>query len=223
MIDVLFVKKRIGVNVKGELRLHESIFLVMLVILYVCLFKMDLTDKVERKESSTANYLEVDNLASYNKKDKDSIINEYYKIKEEVEENFIVYDGMTIDELANKLNKSLNSTISDKGYLIATHSIEKGVDPYMATAIILQETGCKWECSYLVKACNNVGGQKGVGCGSYSSFPTLDDGIKAFINNLADNYIKHGLETPEEINPSYAEDRNWSVNVNKYIESIKAQ
>ena len=142
----------------------------------------------------------------------------------EVEEvDPIVYDGKTLDELSETLNKSLNSTISGKGYLIASYSLEKGVDPYMATAIILHETGCKWNCSYLVRECNNVGGQKGSGCGSYSYFNSLDEGIKAFIDNLERNYISYGLTTPEQINPKYAEDRTWYKKVNKYIEEIKAQ
>ena len=131
--------------------------------------------------------------------------------------------NLTQFQLAEKINRSLNSTISGKGYLIASHSIEKGVDPYMATAIMLHETGCKWGCSYLVNACNNVGGQKGSGCGSYSYFNSLDEGITAFIDNLERNYISYGLTTPETINPKYAEDPNWAKNVNKYIEIIKAQ
>ena len=107
--------------------------------------------------------------------------------------------------------------------MIASYSLEKGVDPYMATAIILQETGCKWECSRLVRECNNVGGQKGSGCGNYSYFDSLDEGIMAFIDYLSINYVSQGLSTPEQINPKYAEDQNWSKNVNKYIENIRAQ
>lgn len=155
-----------------------------------------------------------------------------YEIKREVgsatnhveaEKVKVVYDGMTLDELADKLNRSLNSTMSGKGYLIASRSIELGVDPYMATAIILQETGCKWECSYMVKTCNNVGGQKGSGCGDYSYFNSLDEGIINFIDNLYYNYVSYGLTTPEAINPKYAESQSWSINVNRYIGEIKAQ
>lgn len=148
-------------------------------------------------------------------------IEEQEPVVEEPEQ--VLYDGKTVDEIAEILDRSLNSDIAGKGYLIASHSIEMGVDPYMATAIILQETGCKWECSTLVKSCNNVGGQKGQGCGSYSSFDTLDNGIIAFIDNLYNNYISYGLTTPETINPKYAESQTWSQNVNRYIESIKAE
>lgn len=175
---------------------------------------------------STANYMVVEKEIKDEAKEETAEIEQKQELVIEevkVEEKPVVYDGKTLEELSQTLNKSLNSTISGKGYLIASYSLEKGVDPYMATAIILHETGCKWECSYLVRECNNVGGQKGSGCGSYSYFNSLDEGIKLFIDNLEKNYISYGLTTPEEINPKYAKDPNWAVNVNKYIENIKAQ
>ena len=141
--------------------------------------------------------------------------------EEIIEEPAIVYDNLTYDELVDKLNRSLNDDLAGKGAVIASKTLELGVDPYMATAIMLQETGCKWTCSQLVKACNNVGGQKGYGCGSYSAFNSLDEGIEAMINNLYYNYYSKGLTTPEAINPVYAESQAWSYNVNRYIEEIK--
>ena len=133
----------------------------------------------------------------------------------------IVYDGMTMDEVANKLNNSLKNELSGKGYLYASYSLEKGVDPYLAVAISLEETGCNWNCSSLVTSCNNVGGMKGYGCGSYGYFNTLDDGIKAFIDNIARNYVAYGLTTAEAMNSKYAENPAWSTNVNNYIYRIK--
>ncbi|MCI9233980.1 MAG: glucosaminidase domain-containing protein [Bacilli bacterium] len=138
----------------------------------------------------------------------------------------IVYDGMTLEELSAKLDRSLNSTLSGKGYLFAKTALELGVDPYLAVAIVLEETGCKWNCSGLVKQCNNVGGQKGgtVKCngGAYRAYPTLDEGIIGFIDNLARNYYAHGLTTPEQINPKYAASKTWASKVNNYIAKIKA-
>ena len=166
-----------------------------------------------KSDQSTPNYLVVEEEI---KESTDDLI-----IPEEPVEE-IVYDGLTLNELSDKLNRSLNSTVSNQGYLIASYSLERGVDPYLSTAILLHETGCKWECSYLVKSCNNVGGQKGSGCGSYKSYDTLENGIKGFIDNLYKNYISYGLTTPQTINPKYAEDPNWSANVSKYIENIKA-
>ena len=137
-----------------------------------------------------------------------------------------VYEGMTIDELAEKLNRSLGTDyIAGKGYLIASQCIEKGVDPYVAVAIMLHETGCKYNCSTLVKTCNKVGGQKGSpGCkgGSYKAFATLDDGIIGFIDNLQRNYYSRGLNTIEKIAPKYAASSAWPTKIRNYVDQIRA-
>ena len=208
---------------KAKLKPMETILLAMVVMLNAYLVHLNIgisKYQTAKEYESTGNYIEI--------KDESQDINYIDEIIEDsnLEDSYedeLVYDGKTLDELAETINKSLNSNISGKGYLIASYAIENQVDPYMATAIILHETGCKWTCSYLVRECNNVGGQKGQGCGSYASFESLDDGIRRFIDNLYKNYISYGLTTPEQINPKYAEDPSWAVNVNKYIESIKAQ
>lgn len=137
-----------------------------------------------------------------------------------------VYEGMTIDELAAKLNRNLgNGYIAGKGYLIASQCIEKGVDPYVALAIMLHETGCKYNCSSLVRTCNNVGGQKGApGCngGAYKAYATLDEGIIGFINNLYKNYYSKGLNTIESIAPKYAASKAWPGKIRSYVEQIRA-
>ena len=138
----------------------------------------------------------------------------------------IVYDGLTMNQLAEKLNRSLNSTISGKGYLIASYSLQLGIDPYMATAIILHETGCNGTCSSLVRECNNVGGQKGSpGCGggAYKAYPTLDEGIMGYLDNLYRNYYSHGLTSPETIGPKYAASTTWASQVNNYIALIRSR
>lgn len=141
------------------------------------------------------------------------------------EKNKVVYDNMTLDELSEKLNRTLKSTLSGQGYAFASSAIELGVDPYLAVAIVMHETGCKWECSALVKQCNNVGGMKGSGgCngGAYATFPTLDDGIYAYMNNLYKNYASLGLTTAEAMGPKYAASGTWAEQVNAYIDEIKA-
>lgn len=189
-------------------------FVLFLTILSIILNVFSLKEydniELESKIIKEANYIVSNEMA-------DTVL--------DIVENYqpIVYDGLTLEELANKLNKSLNSSLSGKGMLIASYSLEKGVDPYMAVAIMLQETGCKWDCSYLVKTCNNVGGQIGSGCGTYNYFETLDIGITSFIDNLYYNYVAYGLTTPETINPKYAQDQSWSYYVNNYINEIKAQ
>lgn len=138
-----------------------------------------------------------------------------------IEAKKIVYDNMTLEELSSKLERSLNDDLKGKGHLIASYSLEKGVDPYLATAIMLQETGCAWKCSTIVKKCNNVGGQKGKGCGSYSAYPTLDKGITSFIDGLSKNYISKGITTTKEINKRYAADKTWHEKIDAYILKIK--
>lgn len=137
-----------------------------------------------------------------------------------------VYEKMTIEELSDKLNRNLGSGyISGKGYLIASKCLEKGVDPYVAVAIMLHETGCKFNCSTLVRTCNNVGGQKGSpGCngGAYKSFATLDDGIVGFIDNLYNNYYSKGLNTIDLIGPRYAESKTWVSKIYSYVNQIRA-
>ena len=91
---------------------------------------------------------------------------------------------------------------------------------------MLLETGCNWSCSSLMRKCNNVGGQKGSpSCdgGSYRAYSSLDEGIKGFIDNIADNYYAYGLTTPEAMNKKYAESNMWAIKVNNYISSVKAK
>ena len=128
------------------------------------------------------------------------------------DEPVIVYDGMT-------------STLDGTGIIYAKKSIEYGVDPYLAVAISMHETGCKWGCSKLLKNCNNVGGMVGKpSCngGKYIAFNSLEEGIDRFVRNIANNYYAYGLTTAEEMNPKYAADPAWSEKVNKYINEIKA-
>ena len=162
-----------------------------------------------------ANYFKTEEIAQ------NEIKLAYNILEVTVEETNAVYEELSKQQLIDKINSHLNSTISGKGELIVNHSLELGLDPYLATAIMLQETGCTWECSYLVKTCNNVGGQKGSGCGSYKYYNTLDEGIIGFLDNLYYNYYSVGLTTAELMNPKYAESTDWSMYVNNYIDKIK--
>lgn len=180
-----------------------------------------LTDNVHAKVASvkaSGNYVIVEDIFD------EVAIATKKEIKEKKEiENTIVFDGMTMTELGQKLNKSLKSSLKGKGDLIASYSLKKGVDPYVATAIMLHETGCEWGCSNLVKKCHNVGGQKGSGCNGYKYYSSLDVGIKKFIDNLAKNYYAKGLNTPDKINTKYATSKSWSKKVNNYVKKIKSK
>lgn len=136
-----------------------------------------------------------------------------------------VYEAMTLEELGEKLNRSLGSDIvAGKGPLIAAECINKGVDPYIATAILLHETGCGSSCSNLARSCFNFGGQKGSpGCngGAYKTFSSIDEGLVGLIDNLNNNYFSRGLNTVESIGPKYAESGTWVSKINWYIDKIR--
>lgn len=151
----------------------------------------------------------------------DTPLNRYDKelLEEEKQEEVIVYEGLTLEELGLKIDNVLNSTLDGYGKTIASLAIEKGVDPVVAASIILVETGCKWACSSLVRNANNVGGMK-ASSGKYAKFETIDAGLEAFINNLANNYYAKGLTTPEAINTKYAANPNWHGDVYYYVEAI---
>ncbi len=149
-----------------------------------------------------------------------------YQEYQEYLKTLIVYDGLTMDQLAEKLDRSLKNELNGYGRLYAEYSLATGVDPYIAVAISLHETGCNGRCSTLMRECNNVGGQKGspvCGSGGYRGFPTLEDGIKGFIDNLSQNYFGIGLNTPELMNKKYAASTTWAQQVNNYVATIKSR
>lgn len=136
-----------------------------------------------------------------------------------------VYDGLTFEELTDKLNRNLGSDIvAGYGDVIASECLEKGVDPYITVAIILHETGCGSNCSNLARYCYNFGGQKGSpGCngGSFKQFDTIEDGLKGLVGNLSKNYFALGLTTPETIGPKYCEGDEWAGHITWFVNKIR--
>lgn len=148
-----------------------------------------------------------------------------YEIAPEFEDDgSIIYEGLTLTELTNKLNKSLSGYLTNTGYFFAKNTKATGMDPYLSVAIVLLETGCKWTCSYLTTACNNIGGLKGgTSCngGSYSKYETLDDGIAGYLGIIYNNYYLKGMDTPEKMASTYAASPVWAQKVNTYIEELR--
>ena len=136
-----------------------------------------------------------------------------------------VYEGMTLEELGEKLNRNLgNDIVAGKGMLIAAECINKGVDPYVATAILLHETGCGSSCSNLARYCYNFGGQKGgPSCngGAFKKFNSIDEGLVGLISNLHKNYYAVGLNTVEKIAPKYCEGNEWAGKINWFVNKIR--
>lgn len=217
--------------------LEVSTLLTLVLAMYVIninSYKKIEEDTKEKKVIATINYEKaknnideitavtfdeyLDNKMQIEKQKRDQEYQEYLA-------SLVVYDGLTMNELAEKLERSLKNELSGYGYLYASYSLEKGVDPYIAVAISLHETGCNGHCSNLMRECNNVGGQKGYPrCGdrSYKQFDTLEEGIKGFIDNLSKNYFGMGLDTPELMEKKYAAGSDsWAGKVNYYVQKIR--
>lgn len=185
--------------------------------------------QAELRYQSAKNDINEITMVTFNNYIENQIKLEQEKREQEYQEylkTLIVYDGLTMDELAEKLDRSLKNELNGYGYLYASYSLETGVDPYIAVAISLHETGCNGHCSNLMKSCNNVGGQKGspvCGSGGYKGYDTLEEGIKGFIDNLSKNYFGIGLNTPELMNKKYAGSTTWAEKVNNYVSKIKSR
>ena len=213
---------------------------MLVLVLAMLVININSYNKIEQKKENIK--IEAENRYQLAKADATQItlttFNKFLEKKVQVEEerkereyqeylkSLIVYDGLTMDELAEKLDRSLKNELHGYGRLYAEYSLANGVDPYIAVAISLHETGCNGNCSSLMRTCNNVGGQKGspvCGSGGYKGFDTLEDGIKGFIDNLSRNYFGMGLNTPELMNPKYAGSTTWASKVNYYVDTIKAR
>ena len=132
----------------------------------------------------------------------------------------VVFDNLTMEELSAKIDRAVGGAMSGKGSLIATESIKRGVDPYVATAIMMHETGNG--TSSMCRTCYNFGGQKGSGCGAYQRFGSTDEGITRMIDNLYRNYYARGLTTIESIGSKYAQSGTWPSMIHMYVNRIKS-
>lgn len=139
------------------------------------------------------------------------------------------FDGESAINIGKKIDKTLKSDLEGKGEFIAKYSIINEVDPYLIAAIILTDTNCEYECSTLVKQCNNVSKKMynkdlhDTACfgGYYLKYISKDDSIKDFIKDVKNNFYINDLKTPNEIRIKYKKDVAWAFKVNRYIEILK--
>ena len=136
----------------------------------------------------------------------------------------VVYEGMTLMQLASQLEKSMRGVLSGNGIYYAKYSIEYGVDPYLALAISSYETG--WGSSSLAVSCNNVGGmvagQTTCSTSRFAKFYSLEEGIEAHIRNIYNMYYAYGMTTPYEMQYRYAGgSTTWAGRVTWFYNYIK--
>lgn len=120
------------------------------------------------------------------------------------------------ESVVERLSNVDNLTIEER---IELKCHQYGIEPDIPLAIARLETG--HFTSRAFKEGNNVGGlsinEKPM------SFDTLEDGIEAFVQNLANNYFAEGLDTVEEIGTKYCpvNKENWIRIVNQLLEEYK--
>lgn len=134
----------------------------------------------------------------------------------------------TTSATASKLNKVFGGRLAGKGQLYVDMGAKYGIDPGIAAAISMMETG---NGSVIPESNNNPGGimDSSNNWMTLKKYPTLDMGIESHFKNLK-WHKSEGRISPEQLKPSYcpdgaANDPNgtnggWLPGVNSFIEKI---
>ena len=134
-------------------------------------------------------------------------------------------------QIETKQEEEYKCTLDEVSCRIKQKSIEYGVGEYanIIIAISKHETGNYTSSAFKNK--KNVGGMMcEYGLITYNS---LDESIDAFVKNLANNYIKQGLNTVEKIQPKYwpiddprdvkGLNVHWISGVNYYLSQLEGE
>ena len=205
--------------------MKRKVFLIVIVFLFNIIW----VNAINVTNSLTSHY----NIIIVTKKNNSLINNTTGNIVDDLDvmlETDLSYNDESADIIGKKIDNYLKSDMENKGAMIAKYSIVNELDPYLVAGIILEETSCEFECSVLVKSCNNVAklnynrdNLTEAACfgGSYQKFNSLEDGIKAFINVLKYDFYENELTTPGAIYKPFNRDVAWAFRVNQNIEKIK--
>ncbi len=145
-------------------------------------------------------------------------------------DNSLNYENIDAVTIGNKINNYLKGELSGYGELIAKYSIVNNVNPYLVSAMIIENTECSDTCSVLVTKCNNVGKlvfnkdsltESACFGGYYQNFKSIDDSIKVYIKYIKNNFYDKELTTPNTMYKKYNKDVRWVFRVNSIMDSIK--
>ena len=136
-----------------------------------------------------------------------------------------------IPQIETKLEEEYKCVLDEVSCKIKQKAIEYGVGEYanLFIAISKHETG-----NYTSNAFKNKNNAGGMMCSSgLITYNSLDEGIDAFVKNLANNYIKQGLDTVELIKNKYCPDSDprdvnginkyWVSGVNYYLSELEGK
>ena len=147
--------------------------------------------------------------------------------KEKEEEKVVdtKFNGESIEAIGKKFNKYTKKTpLEGYGEFIARTSINKGVNPYLISGIILENSNCKIECSVIFKECNNLTGLKGEpGCfgGTYKKYDKIEDSISDIVNYVSKNYYTKEMQAPYKMYKTYGKNSSWALKVSNFMDAIK--
>lgn len=145
-------------------------------------------------------------------------------------DNNLSYDDIDALTIGSKINTNLKGELTGYGELISKYSIVNNVNPYLVSAMIIENTDCNETCSVLVTKCNNVGKlvynkesitENACFGGYYQRFNSIDDSIKSYIKYIKVNFYDKDLTTPNNIYKPYNKDVRWVFRVNNIMEQIK--
>lgn len=145
-------------------------------------------------------------------------------------DNSLSYEEVDAVTIGNKINNNLKGELTGYGELISKYSIVNNVNPYLVSAMIIENSECGDTCSVLVTKCHNVGklvynkdSLTDTSCfgGYYQSFKSIDDSIKVYIKYIKTNFYDKELNTPSLIYKPYSKDVRWVFRVNNIIDRIK--
>ena len=104
------------------------------------------------------------------------------------------------------------------------NAIIKGVNPYLISGIILENSNCKVECSVIFKECNNTSGMRGSpGCfgGAYKSYNKLEDSISDLVNLISKDFYTIEMQAPYKMYKEYGKSSSWALKVSNFMDAIK--
>jgi len=135
------------------------------------------------------------------------------------------FNGESIETISKKIDKYCKKTpLEGYGEYIAKTSIVKGVNPYLISGIILENSNCKIDCSVIFKECNNTSGMKGSpGCfgGAYKSYNKLEDSILDVINIISHDFYTPEMQAPYKMYKEYGRSSSWALKVSNFMDGIK--
>ncbi len=135
------------------------------------------------------------------------------------------FNGESAEAIGKKIDKYCKKTsLEGYGEYIAKNSINKGVNPYLITGIILESSNCKIECSVIFKECNNVSGMKGSpGCfgGMYKSYSKVEDSVSDLINSISKDFYTPEMQSPYKMYKQYGKTSSWAFKVTNFMDTIK--